>query len=113
MKNEDIIQMVVVRHLKTHYPAALFTISPSGMRLPIGVARKFKMMGYRAGTPDLLIFEPKGNYHGLFIELKSEGGRASPEQKMFSAELIQRGYCCMLCFGAATAIYEIDRYMKL
>lgn len=113
MKEEDLIQMAVVRYIHRRYPDMLFTISPSGMRLPIGVARKFKMMGYRAGTPDLIILEPRGDFHGLFIELKTAKGKASPEQRQFAADLLMRGYCSLLCFGHMEAIREIDRYMAL
>jgi hypothetical protein len=105
-------QMVVVRYLKAKYPQALFTISPQGMKLPIRLAAKFKRMGYRAGTPDIQILEPRQGYHGLFIELKMPRGRTTESQREFISELFRRGYKAVVCFGASAACEVIDEYLK-
>lgn len=111
-KNEETnIQVAVVNYLRARYPQALFTIAPSGMKLPIHVARMLKAMGYVAGTPDLMIFEPRGEYHGLFIEIKTERGRASEAQGKFMDSLWERGYLVALCFGYERAVKVIDSYL--
>ena len=38
-------------------------------------------MGVKAGVSDLFLAYPNPNFHGLWIELKSEKGKKSPEQK--------------------------------
>ena len=114
MRNEEYhIQVAVVQWLRVQYPNALFTISPSGMKLPIGVAVKLKRMGYVAGTPDIMILEPRGGFHGLFVELKAPAGRMTPEQKCFLEELNKRGYLATVCFGFDEAMSTITSYMKL
>src|SRR4030042_4002082 len=72
----------VIEYLRVRYPYIRLTIAPNGLKLPSPQAMKFKRMGYTAGTPDLLIFEPRGNYNGLLIEMKREhGGQVSPAQR--------------------------------
>jgi hypothetical protein len=41
------------------------------MRMSIGMAKRHKVLQYSNAYPDLFIAEPKGNYAGLFIELKT------------------------------------------
>ena len=110
MNEEYQIQVALVNWIKINYPNVLLTISPNGMRLPIGVAVKLKRMGYLAGTPDILIFEPRNNYNGLFIELKSKTGTLQPNQKWFIGELIKRNYKAVVCYGFEEAILVIKQY---
>lgn len=106
------IQCAVVAWIAFAYPRALFTISPSGMKLPISVAAKLKRMGYLAGTPDLLIFEARGKYHGLFVELKTLKGKLTIPQQEFLACLNRRGYLAVVAYGYNNAVKVIDDYFS-
>lgn len=75
--------------------------------------RKLKKMGLSKGFPDISIFEPKGKYHGFFIEMKRKGNKVSEEQIKWLMELKARGYATALCYSADEAIKKIERYMKL
>lgn len=113
IKNEEMaIQIAVANYLKYKHPQALFTIAPSGMKLPIGVAKKMKAMGYRAGTPDMMIFEPRGQYNGLFLELKTKRGILSPLQQEFLSALDLRGYKTRVCYSYEQAVDEIECYLR-
>ena len=71
----------------------LSTASLAGVNLHPAVARMRKIMGCKAGTPDIMIFEPRGKYHGLFIELKSKSGNVKDhKQLLWKEELNKRGY---------------------
>ena len=70
----------------------LFTASCAGMRTSMKVAIKMKKMGAKKGFPDILILEPVGQYHGLFIEVKIKGGSASCEQKEWRDALNAKRY---------------------
>jgi hypothetical protein len=111
-QNEYHIQVAVVFWLVNQYPRCLFTISPSGMKLPVQVAIKMQRMGYKAGTPDLMIFEPRGGYHGLFIELKADSGKKSVQQCAFIQALNDRGYKAVFAFGFEEARNVISEYLS-
>lgn len=73
---------------------------------------KMKRMGLRSGFPDLFVPLARGGYHGLMIEMKAEGGRATPDQKKWVAKLNSYGYRASVCVGADAAICEIGNYMQ-
>lgn len=71
-----------------------------------------KQIGMKKGFPDLFIFCPRANYHGLAIEMKSQKGRATPEQKEWIARLNNLGYRAEICKGFNEAKACIDRYLE-
>jgi hypothetical protein len=75
-------------------------------------AIKMKRTGYVKGVPDLQIFEPRGEYHGLLLEIKTLKGVASPEQKAWIELLNKRGYKAEICKGADQCIKIIDEYFN-
>ena len=113
MKEEDWLQINLIRWIKNTYPDILFTASAGGMRTHIKTAKKMKAMGYVAGCPDLMIFEPRGGYHGLMIELKTERGKKSENQIKFIESLIGRDYFAVFCYGLEHAQMIIKQYMEL
>jgi len=118
--SEYILQCKIVQYLNDHYPNLLFTASAGGARTSIGTAMKLKMMGCKAGVPDLMIFHPTKKYHSLFIELKTEEnrdfgikkGRVSPEQKGWIDRLNTLGFLAKVCYGYSETIKIISDYMK-
>lgn len=76
---------------------------------PEGV--KQKLMGKKAGVPDILIFEPRGKYIGMAIELKVNGNPCSPAQKHWLAELDARGWHAFSCNSLDWVLKSIDDYL--
>ena len=74
-KAEENLSLAVCKYLKLAYPSVIFTAESSGIRVSIGIAVKMKNQRSCNGLPDLMILEPRGNYHGLMIELKKENSR--------------------------------------
>ena len=92
---------------------ALFLHIPNeGQRSPV-TAAVLKRLGLKKGAPDLIIFEPRGKYHGFAIEMKAAGGRLTPDQRMMLFELSKRQYATSCCHGADEAIKKIRLYMSL
>ena len=58
-----------------------------------------RQMGCRKGVPDLCLPIPMDGYHGLYIELKTERGRTSKEQKLWLKALNDMGYRAECCKG--------------
>ena len=107
-------QCAVVDWLLRQYPDTLMTIAPNGIQLTMLQGVRFKRMGYLAGTADILIFEPRGRYHGLFIEMKRpKGGVVSDKQKEFLQRANERGYYAVVCCGFEEAKKVIDDYFSL
>ena len=52
-----------------------------GVNLTPQQARRAKDIGVKAGFPDINLPIPRGGYAGLYIELKTDKGKLSPEQK--------------------------------
>ena len=125
MRPEEGEQIATINYLRLQYPTALYTIAPEGFKLPIGVAKKLKAMGYSSGTPDIMIFEPRKNYKGLFLEMKTpekrdplgkiyqRKGKLSDNQRTWLSELERRGYYARYCFGFEEAKVYIDWYFKV
>jgi hypothetical protein len=107
--NETDLQTHVVNYIRMQYPKARFCASLGGIRTSISQARKAKKTGYWAGFPDLQITEP---YHGLFIEIKTEKGRATKSQKEWIKALNERGYKAVICKGFEECKKEIDKYLR-
>lgn len=92
--------------------ALLFAIPNGGQRNKV-TAAKLKAEGVKPGVPDLFLPVPKGIYTGLFIEMKRrKGGRVSPDQVKWLAELMSRGYKCIVARGCDQAIEAITYYME-
>ena len=109
--NETDLQMHVVNYIRMQYPKARFCASLGGIRTSISQARKAKKTGYWAGFPDLQICEPNHLYHGLFIEIKTEKGRATASQKQWIKALNERGYKAIICKGFSECKEQLDNYL--
>jgi len=108
---EHEMQVQIVNFLKSHPSHPLFTATVGGVRLAAHTAMKMKAAGYSKGTPDLLIFEPRGGYHGLALEVKTEKGRPSDEQKKWIIDLTERGYYAKITKGYNETVEVIKKYL--
>ncbi len=87
---------------------------PNGQAKTPGQRMKFKREGLTSGVSDLCLPEPRGNFSGLYIELKRrKGGRVSDEQKEF-IEFVKGGnYFVRVAEGADEAIGFLKLYLSL
>lgn len=87
---------------------------PNGGKRGKREAARFRDMGVKAGVPDLCLPVPRGNYAGLYIEMKRrKGGVVSPEQKKWISSLRGRGYAAEMARGGAEAVAIIEGYLEL
>ena len=85
---------------------------PNGGKRDIRTAAMLKAEGVKPGVPDICLPVPRGDCHGLYIELKRrKGGTVSKEQQAWIAALMEQKYCCAVCHGWEAARDEILRYM--
>ncbi len=70
---EESIQIQVCTYLKWQYPEVLFVCDfAAGIKLNMGQAVKASKMRSCKGLPDIMIFKPRREHLGLFIELKNK-----------------------------------------
>lgn len=122
--SEDITHQSVCEYIKLKYPNVIFNTDLSGLRLTMQQALKVKKLRSSNGFPDLVIYEPRLGYNGLFLELKR------PSEKLFCKDgkmrknnhleeqfemhekLRQRGYYCQFAVGFLEAKLLIDNYLQ-
>lgn len=86
---------------------------PNGGNRDVVEARHLKQQGVKKGVPDLHLPVARGAYHSLYIEMKAETGRTSPEQEWWIRELMQEGNFCEVCHGWESAVRVLERYLGL
>ena len=74
-------------------------------------AAKFKAMGVRAGFPDLILCVARHGYHGLFVELKTDKGRQTDNQKYYQCVLEEQGYRYVVVRSLEEFINVINDYL--
>lgn len=84
---------------------------PNGGHRDIRVARKLKAEGVCSGVPDICLPVARRGYHGFYIELKAEGGRATEAQAGWIEALRRQGYFAVVREGWIEAQAEIEWYL--
>jgi len=73
-----------------------------------------KKMGVKRGVPDLCLPVARGQFHGLYIEMKrTDGGRASDDQLWWNEQLISKGYASVICNGWESGKEALLWYLNL
>lgn len=110
-------------YMSLQYPKILMHMDLSGLKLPIGYAKKIKRLNPYRAWPDIFIAEPRRNHHGLFIELKrnhndlyAKSGNYRQtqhieEQRAMLLELQMNGYFAVFACGFEKAKQQIDDYL--
>lgn len=88
----------------------LFAIPNGGHRVK-GVAVKLQREGVRAGVPDIFLPVARGDWHGLFIEMKAEKGKVTEKQEEWHERLKAAGYLVLVCYGWEAARKAIESYL--
>ena len=96
------------------YPelALMFHVPNGGSRHKLEAVR-FKAEGVKAGVPDICLPVARGDYHGLYIELKREGGKLSHSQIDWLEALQRQKYCARVCYGWEDAAKMLMEYLRL
>ncbi len=99
-------------HIRQKYPGLklLHHIPNGGRRDPIE-ARHLKEQGVKSGVSDLCLPVARGDYHGLYIEMKTETGRVSENQKWWIKELNHQKYYAVVCYGWKEAVKCLTDYL--
>lgn len=111
---ERVEQVQLVARVRHFHPDVIIFAVPNGGLRDKRVATRLKAEGVLASVPDLVIAEPRGPYHGLYIEMKRVGGKATLDQAGMMNRLRERGYCVMLAYrGVDQAFAAVEWYLAL
>jgi len=117
--SEDDLQRQVILMLKNRLLSnTLYHHSPNeGMR-KVQFKMKLKSMGTRFGWPDLEIFAPAhetitSKNETLFVELKLNKGKLSPNQVSIRDSLISAGFPWALCRSVEDVETFLAEHLKL
>jgi len=72
-----------------------------------------KAEGVKPGIPDIFLPVPRGNSHGLYIEMKTSSGGVSPEQRRFAIWCETYRYGWVLCRSWRDARDETLNYLQI
>lgn len=95
------------------YPELKFLFHVPNERSDKIQAANLKKMGVKPGVPDLFLPVPSGRYHGLFIEMKKDGGVASDDQLWWQEHMKTNGYAAAVCYGWQKAAEVLLWYLNL
>lgn len=85
---------------------------PNGGKRNVVVAAKLKREGVKRGAPDLCLPVARSHWHGLYIEVKTERGRLSPEQRQWQADLTEQGYFAVVVRSVDAAIGLLTDHLR-
>lgn len=122
MRVEEKIQIDIFSWLKEKHPDVVACSEPSGVRVSMGLATKLKKMRSAHTHLDILVLEPRGNFHGLIIELKAKNiykksgellkNEHLEEQQKTINLLNSKGYKACFAVGYDDAIQKINDYLN-
>tara|TARA_R110002167_G_scaffold70465_11_gene198865 strand:- start:9514 stop:9891 length:378 start_codon:yes stop_codon:yes gene_type:complete len=122
--SEKELHIAVCKYLKMQYPSILFSSEQSGLRVSMYQAKQLKATRSCSGLPDIMIFEPRKCYYGLFLEIKKEGTKVYKkngdlrsdshleQQEEILHQLKQKGYFAEFIVGFDQAKAVIDYYFS-
>ena len=90
----------------------LHAIPNGGKRDKIEAAH-LKAQGVKSGVPDLFLPVPKGDYHGLYIEMKVNKNKPTDNQIKWLSALNSFGYATAVCYSAKEARDKIEKYISI
>lgn len=109
---QNVIKWTQQPSIRSKYPElALLYHIPNERKCSQVQGRLLKLQGVKSGVPDLHLPVARGNYHSLYIEMKSETGRASDNQKWWIEHLSAQDNKCIVCHSWKEAVKALEDYL--
>jgi len=89
---------------------------PNGGKRNVREAARMKAMGVRAGVHDYHLPVPRGEYTGLWIEMKAprpHKSTVSQPQRDWSQKMVFTGHAVFVCYGWMQAKRAFEWYLRL
>lgn len=123
--SEKQIHKAFANFVKTVYPDVIFWSDMSGLKVSIGTASEMAAVRSSKSIPDIFFAIPKGEFKGLFMELKAErsdafkvdGSIRETEHIQDQAKMLDRlshlGYEAVFACGLDECQKIFEGYMRL
>jgi len=121
-QRESELQQSCIIYFHVQYPKFIIFATPNSQKRQIKTAKngkkycpsaqRQKAEGLLPGVADLFIMEPRKGFHGFFIEMKTEKGKATENQDWFLQAAHQRGYKCSIIRSLDEFKNEVDSYFS-
>ncbi len=118
--SEKIEQKLLISWFHVQFPGKMIIAIPNAQKFLSKAKNIYSMInsmkaeGYVVGASDLFIAYPKGEYHGMFLEMKDRGkayASVSKEQREFIIAMQKAGYAADWAAGFDVARSMISSYM--
>lgn len=114
VNRESKLQQACVKWFKYQYPRSLIYAIPNGGKRGKTEAGILIGEGVLPGIPDLCVPVPKGDFHGLYIEMKdADNGRLSDKQQSVIETLQRLGYKVVVVRSLEQFMNTVNEYMML
>lgn len=111
--SEQTIHKTIIEWVNLNVELRRFVIHIANERkCSSGYGKILKDMGVRKGVADLFIALPRKGFCGAWIEIKSEKGRVSEEQRQFLTDMSQQGYFTQIVYSIDEGIKAIKDYCE-
>ena len=107
---EDNLQKQVARYLDLN--KVLWCHVANERKTSFQAGKRLKDKGVKSGVPDCLVFNQKGAYKGLALELKIKPNKPNENQKKWLLELSLLGWFCKIAYSFDEAKEIIDNYIS-
>lgn len=111
---ESRTQIACVRWFRLQYPkhSKVFFSVPNGGSRNEREAKTLKSEGVTSGVSDLILLIPRQGFNYLCIEMKTEKGVLSKEQKEFKNQVDENGGLYVVCRNVTDFMKVIQDYLK-
>lgn len=113
---ESALQTQCVHWFRLQHPKLAILSIPNGAflggRNPAAIFRKLQREGFLVGASDLFLAEPRGKYHGFWIELKVGNNKPTKAQREFLKDMEERGYYTAVIREFDHFKAEVNDYLK-
>lgn len=117
---ESELQQACVYWFRSQYPKAIIASFPNGQKRTVEVSKAGKFYvpsanrqlaeGMLPGMPDIIILFEKRL--PLFIEMKSEKGVLSDNQKRVQPKLVSLGFTVVICYSFDEFKETVEKYLR-
>jgi hypothetical protein len=94
------------------YPELKWMFAIPNQRHGVIAGARMKAEGVKAGVWDIFLPAPRGNWNGMFIEMKVGSNMLSKEQAIFGQCMSDNDYFICVCYSWEEARYAIQTYLN-